>query len=54
MPKMKAKYVSPQLRRVPLVAEEAVLVVCKIGSAGTRNVKCNKSVGSCVKSSNGS
>ncbi|MBI4229577.1 MAG: hypothetical protein HY608_01950 [Planctomycetes bacterium] len=55
MPERKRKpYVAPALHRVPLVPEEAVLTVCKIGSSGPRTKRCDKNQGSCVNQAAGS
>ncbi len=47
-------YVAPALQRVPLVPEEAVLTVCKIGTSGAKTKTCNKNQGSCVNQAAGS
>lgn len=48
------RYEKPQVTRVPLLPEEAVLVVCKVGSGSVRTQRCNRNQGACVNRQAGS
>ena len=50
----KQPYSPPEVTRVPLLPEEAVLTVCKTGSGSALTQKCNKNQGACVNKKSGS